>query len=226
MLSNSQIVKETTMEEKIRVIITDDHEMVRRGLNTFLRVYPDLELVGEASSGEQALELCEKSSPDVVLMDLIMPSGMGGIEATRQIVQRFPKIKVIALSSAIDTPTVSKALEAGAMGYLMKNVSTDQLADAIRDVKQGKRALSEEATQALILAATQRSEPVYRLTEREYEVLHLLIEGRTNPEIAQKMTVSRSTVKYHISSILSKLGVTNRSEAVSLALRHRIIIES
>lgn len=214
------------MEEKIRVIITDDHEMVRRGLNTFLRVYPDLELVGEASSGEQALELCEKSSPDVVLMDLIMPSGMGGIEATRQIVQRFPKIKVIALSSAIDTPTVSKALEAGAMGYLMKNVSTDQLADAIRDVKQGKRALSEEATQALILAATQRSEPVYRLTEREYEVLHLLIEGRTNPEIAQKMTVSRSTVKYHISSILSKLGVTNRSEAVSLALRHRIIIES
>lgn len=214
------------MEEKIRVMITDDHEMVRRGLNTFLRVYPDLELVAEASSGEQALELCETKSPDVVLMDLIMPSGMGGIEATRQIVQRFPKIKVIALSSAIDTPTVSKALEAGAMGYLMKNVSTDQLADAIRDVKQGKRALSEEATQALILAATQRSEPVYRLTEREYEVLHLLIEGRTNPEIAQKMTVSRSTVKYHISSILSKLGVTNRSEAVSLALRHRIIIES
>ncbi|MCU0463798.1 MAG: response regulator transcription factor [Anaerolineae bacterium] len=214
------------MEQKIRVIITDDHEMVRRGLNTFLRVYPDLELVAEANSGEQALELCEKFSPDVVLMDLIMPSGMGGIEATRQIVQRFPKIKVIALSSAIDTPTVSKALEAGAMGYLMKNVSTDQLADAIRDVNQGKRALSEEATQALILAATQRSEPVYRLTEREYEVLHLLIEGRTNPEIAQKMTVSRSTVKYHISSILSKLGVTNRSEAVSLALRHRIIIES
>jgi NarL family two-component system response regulator LiaR len=221
-----KVVKETTMEQKIRVIITDDHEMVRRGLNTFLRVYPDLELVAEANSGEQALELCEKFSPDVVLMDLIMPSGMGGIEATRQIVQRFPKIKVIALSSAIDTPTVSKALEAGAMGYLMKNVSTDQLADAIRDVNQGKRALSEEATQALILAATQRSEPVYRLTEREYEVLHLLIEGRTNPEIAQKMTVSRSTVKYHISSILSKLGVTNRSEAVSLALRHRIIIES
>jgi NarL family two-component system response regulator LiaR len=108
---------------------------------------------------------------------------------------------------------------------LIKNVSTDQLAQAIRDVTQGKRALSEEATQALIRAATRPNEPVYRLTEREYEVLHLLIEGLTNPEIALKMSVSRSTVKYHISSILSKLGVSNRAEAVALALRHKIVVE-
>lgn len=216
----------TTMTEtkRIRVIITDDHEMVRRGLNMFLRTYPDLELVGEANSGEQVLKLCEEVAPDVVLMDLIMP-GMGGIEATRQITQRFPNIKVVALSSAMDSSTVSKALEAGVQGYLMKNVSTDQLADAIREVHQGKRVLSDEATQALIQAATRPAEPVYKLTEREYEVLHLLIEGLTNPEIAQKMTVSRSTVKFHISSILSKLRVSNRAEAVALALRQKILIE-
>lgn len=216
----------TTMTEtkRIRVIITDDHEMVRRGLNMFLRTYPDLELVGEANSGEQVLKLCEEVAPDVVLMDLIMP-GMGGIEATRQITQRFPNIKVVALSSAMDSSTVSKALEAGVQGYLMKNVSTDQLADAIREVHQGKRVLSDEATQALIQAATRPAEPVYKLTEREYEVLHLLIEGLTNPEIAQKMMVSRSTVKFHISSILSKLRVSNRAEAVALALRQKILIE-
>lgn len=211
-------------QDKIRVVITDDHEMVRRGLNMFLRAYPDLELVGEATSGEHALKLCAEVLPDVVLMDLIMP-GIGGIEAARQIRQRFPKVQVIALSSAMDSATVSKALEAGVMGYLIKNVSTDQLAQAIRDVTQGKRALSEEATQALIRAATRPTEPVYRLTEREYEVLHLLIEGLTNPEIALKMSVSRSTVKYHISSILSKLGVSNRAEAVALALRHKIVVE-
>jgi NarL family two-component system response regulator LiaR len=210
--------------KRIRVIITDDHEMVRRGLNMFLRTYPDLELVGEANSGEQVLKLCEEVAPDVVLMDLIMP-GMGGIEATRQITQRFPNIKVVALSSAMDSPTVSKALEAGVQGYLMKNVSTDQLAEAIREVHHGRRVLSDEATQALIQAATRPAEPVYKLTEREYEVLHLLIEGLTNPEIAQKMTVSRSTVKFHISSILSKLRVSNRAEAVALALRQKILIE-
>jgi NarL family two-component system response regulator LiaR len=125
----------------------------------------------------------------------------------------------------MDSPTVSKALEAGVQGYLMKNVSTDQLAEAIREVHHGRRVLSDEATQALIQAATRPAEPVYKLTEREYEVLHLLIEGLTNPEIAQKMTVSRSTVKFHISSILSKLRVSNRAEAVALALRQKILIE-
>lgn len=210
---------------KIRVVITDDHEMVRRGLNMFLRTYPDLELVGEASSGEQVVALCGEVSPDVVLMDLIM-SGMGGIEATRLISMRYPAIRIIALSSAMDSPTVTKALDAGAMGYLMKNISTDDLAEAIREVYQGRRVLSEEAKQALIKASTRPFEPVYRLTEREYEILHLLIEGLTNPEIAQKIATSRSTVKYHVTSILSKLGVNNRADAVTVALQHKIVIEN
>jgi len=211
--------------QKIRVLITDDHEMVRRGLNMFLRTYPDLELVGEANNGEQALELCGEVSPNVILMDLIMP-GIGGIEAIRRITVKYPHVRVIALSSATDSGNVTKAIDAGAMGYLMKNISTDELAEAIRQVNQGRRMLSEEATQALIKASTRPIEPVYRLTEREYEILHLLIEGLTNPEIAQKTEASRSTVKYHVSSILSKLGVTNRADAVALALRHKIVIES
>ncbi len=210
--------------QKIRVILTDDHEMVRRGLNMFLRAYPDLELVGEANSGEQAFTLCAEVAPDVVLMDIIMP-GIGGIEAIRRITIKYPNVRVIALSSAMDSANVTKALDAGAMGYLMKNISTDELANAIREVKKGRRMLSEEAAQALIQAATRPFEPIYQLTEREYEVLHLLIEGLTNPEIAQKIGVPRSTVKYHISSILSKLGVTNRTDAVTVALRHKITIE-
>jgi len=210
--------------QKIRVIITDDHEMVRRGLTTFLRAYSDLELVGEANSGEQALIMCGEVLPDVILMDLLMP-GIGGIEAIRRITVKYPQVRVIALSTATDSANVTKAIDAGAMGYLMKNISTDDLANAIREVKEGRRMLSDEATQALIQAATRPIEPNYRLTEHEYEVLHLLIEGLTNPEIAQKTGVNRSTIKYHINSILSKLGVANRTDAVTVALRHKITIE-
>lgn len=210
---------------KVRVLIVDDHEMVRRGLTMFLRAYPALELVSEANSGEQAVALCGELGVDVVLMDIIMP-GIGGIEAIRQITTQYPAVRVIALSSAMDSANVTRALDAGAMGYLMKNISTDDLAAAIEEVHQGRRVLSEEAKQAIIRASTRPFEPTYRVSAREYEVLHLLIEGRTNPEIAERIAASRSTVKYHISSILSKLGVTNRNDAVEVALRHKIHIEN
>ncbi len=209
-------------KEIIRVLIVDDHEMVRRGLSLFLRSFEDLELVGEATNGEEALKVCEDTKPDVILMDIVMPGG-NGIEATRAIKEKYPHIYIVALTSSSDMSSVTAAIQAGATSYLLKNISDDQLANAIRAAKQGQRVLSPEATQALINAATRPTEPNYRLTGREIEVLKLMVQGLNNPEIAEKLYVSRSTVKYHISSIFAKLNVTNRSEAIALALRHGLI---
>jgi NarL family two-component system response regulator LiaR len=206
----------------IRVVIIDDHEMVRRGLSLFLRGFADMQVVGEAANGAEALQVCEEKQPDVVIMDVMMPE-MNGIEATRLLRERFPHIATVALSSAGDTRSVTATMQAGATSYLLKNVSDDQLANAIRAAQRGQRTLSPEATQALINAATRPPEPDFRLTEREQEVLALLVEGLNNPEIAERLVISRSTVKYHISSILAKLGVSNRAEAVSLALKHRLV---
>jgi two-component system, NarL family, response regulator LiaR len=214
-----------TAPDPIRVMLVDDHAMVRRGLATFLMVFDDLEMVGEAESGEAALQLCANVSPDVILMDMVMPD-MDGAAATRAIRQQFPKVQVIALTSFKEGELVKKALEAGAIGYLLKDISADELVRAIRAAHAGRATLSPEAAQAMVETANQPPTPGLDLTERERKVLSLMIEGLNNTQIAGRLTVSPSTIKSHVSNILSKLGVSSRTEAVTLALRHNIVSES
>jgi len=206
----------------IRVMIVDDHNMVRRGLSAFLKVSADMELVGEARNGQEAVQVCEQVRPDVVLMDLVMPD-MDGPTATRIIRERFPEVQVIALTSFQERELVQQALQAGAIGYLLKNVSTDDLIEAIRAAHAGRSTLAPEAVQALIQTTTQEPKPGQDLTERELEVLGLLTAGMSNPEIAEALTITRSTAKAHVSNILSKLGVSNRAEAISVALKHKLV---
>jgi NarL family two-component system response regulator LiaR len=206
----------------IRVMLVDDHAMVRRGLATFLMVFDDFELVGEAESGEAAIRLCAEVLPDVILMDLVMPN-MDGATATHAIRQKYPQVQVLALTSFKEGGLIRTALESGAIGYLLKDVSADELARAIRAAHAGRATLSPEAAQALVETASQPPAPGLDLTEREREVLALMIEGLNNTQIAGRLTVSPSTIKSHVSNVLSKLGVASRTEAVTLALRHRII---
>jgi len=212
----------TSPSPRIRVLVADDHAMVRRGLATFLKVYDDLELVGEAASGQAAVQLCDDLQPDVVLMDMVMPD-MDGAAATRLIRNQSTSIQVLALTSFKEEILVRSALQAGAIGYLLKDVSADELAGAIRAAHAGRATLSPEAAQALVHAASQPPLPGMTLTERERTVLVLMVEGLNNTQIAARLTVSPSTVKSHVSNILSKLGVASRTEAVSLALRHGLV---
>jgi NarL family two-component system response regulator LiaR len=206
----------------IRVMLVDDHTMVRRGLATFLKVFDDLELAGEAANGEDAIQLCAQVLPDVVLMDMVMPD-MDGVTATRVIRQQFPEVQVIALTSFKEKGLVQDALQAGAIGYLLKDVSADTLAQAIRAAHAGRATLSQEAAQALVHAATQPPVPGYDLTERERDVLALMVEGLNNTQIADRLVVSPSTIKSHVSHILAKLGVASRTEAAALAVRHGLV---
>jgi len=206
----------------IRVLIADDHTVVRSGLAAFLWTCDDLELVGEAGNGKEAVRQAEKLQPDVVLMDLVMPE-MDGAAATREIRERYPNIQVLVLTSFPEDELVQGALQAGAIGYLLKNVSSDQLADAIRAAHVGRPTLAPEAARALIHAATHPHMPGHDLTAREREVLKLMVAGKSNPDIADELIVSRSTVKFHVSSILSKLGVGSRTEAVAMALQQKLV---
>jgi NarL family two-component system response regulator LiaR len=212
----------TIPSPRIRVLVVDDHTMVRRGLATFLKVFDDMEMAGEAASGQAAITLCDKLQPDVVLMDMVMPD-MDGATATRIIRKHSPQIQVLALTSFKEEILVQSALQAGAIGYLLKDVSADELVQAIRAAHAGRSTLSAEAAQALVHAASQPPTPGIDLTDREREVLNLLVEGLNNTQIAGRLVVSPSTVKSHVSNILSKLGVSSRTEAVTLALRNHLV---
>lgn len=206
--------------DRIRVVLVDDHKVVRSGLSAFLQVYDDLELVGEAENGVQAVKLCTFLKPDVILMDLMMPE-MDGAAATRAIRQACPDIQIIILTSFKEDNLVEEALKAGAIGYLLKDVSADDLADAIRSASKGRPTLSADATRVLLKNSLEHGGN--ELTPREKEVLKLMTEGLNNPEIAERMVVSRSTVKFHVSSILSKLDVGSRTEAVAMAIQKKMI---
>ena len=208
--------------QPIRIMIVDDHLMVRDGLKVFLSVYDDIEVAGEAKDGEQAVALCPQVDPDVVLMDILMPN-MDGPTATERIRADFPSIQVIALTSFAEEELVQRALQAGAISYILKDVHSDKLAQAIREAYQGRGMIDFAAAQVLVQAAQEPPSPDYDLTEREHQVLTLMAEGKTNQEIAEALTLSVGTVRFHVSNILSKLGVSNRTEAVSLALQNEIV---
>jgi NarL family two-component system response regulator LiaR len=203
-------------------MIVDDHAVVRSGLSAFLLAFDDLDYVGEAAGGADAVEQCVALRPDVVLMDLVMPE-VDGAEATRRIKEACPDVQVIALTSYKEDELVQGALKAGALSYLLKNVSADELAQAIRAAAAGRPTLAPEAAQVLINATTGAREQDEGLTGRELEILKLMVAGESNPEIAARIFVSRSTVKFHVSNILMKLGATSRTEAVAIALQRRLV---
>jgi two-component system, NarL family, response regulator LiaR len=209
-------------QNPIRILLVDDHAVVRSGLGAVLLSYDDMVLAGEAANGEEAVRLCRTLNPDVVLMDLMMPV-MDGVTATRTIHDRQPEIRIIALTSFGERELVEGALKAGATGYLLKTVSAAELIEAIKGAAAGKTTLSPEAAQILVQNLKQPKTDSHDLTEREQEILALLVDGLPNHDIAEKLVVSQSTVKFHVSNILSKLGVATRTEAVALALKHKLV---
>jgi NarL family two-component system response regulator LiaR len=206
----------------IQVMLVDDHNVVRSGLATFLKAYEDLELVGEAKNGLEAFNLCHQKKPDVILMDLMMPV-MDGIAATQAILADYPDIKIIAMTSFEDEKLVQGVLAAGAISYLLKNVTSEELSKAIRAAVSGRSTLSPEAARVLIQATRSTKQPIFDLTEREQEVLNLVVQGQSNQQIAEALVISIATVKAHISNILSKLQVSSRAEASAFAIKNKLV---
>ncbi len=209
------------MSKAIRVLIADDQDMLRSGLSVFIQTCADLLLVGEARDGSEAVKCCQTLQPDVILMDLLMP-GMDGIAAIRSIHHDYPSIHIVVLTSFIDEKLVSGAISAGATSYLLKNVSVDALAEAIRDAHSGKATLAREAAQTLVQAAQR---PTFSLTKREHEVLNLMAKGMNNAQIAKELIIGISTAKKHVSNVLRKLNTSSRTQAVALAVRHKLVTD-
>ena len=201
----------------IRTLITDDHKVVRQGLRGFLELDPGLEVVGEASNGEEAVVMSRRLEPDVVLMDLLMPV-MTGIEATRQIRRQLPEVEVVALTSVLEDVSVTGAIQAGAIGYLLKTTEADELRDAIKAAAAGQVRLAPEAA-ARLMREVRAPESPEALTERETQVLKLIAHGKANKQIARELFIGEATVKSHVHSILSKLNVSSRTQAALYAGR-------
>ena len=212
------------MAEKISVLLVDDHAVVRQGLRTFLELQTDMEVVGEAADGEEAVASVEQLVPDVVLMDLMMPN-MDGIEAIRRIRQISPTTRVIALTSFVDDSKVFGSVKAGAAGYLLKDVQPQDLADAIRTVHGGEALLHPAIAAKLVQEFSEPTEaqPFQNLTAREMEVLRLLAQAKSNKEIAAEFVLSEKTVKTHVSNILQKLHLADRTQAAVYAIRQRLV---
>ena len=204
-----------------RVLITDDHGVVRQGLRMFLSLDPDFEVVGEASNGEEALAMAHDLEPDVVLMDLLMPV-MDGISATEKIRAELPDVEVIALTSVLEDASVTGAVRAGAIGYLLKDTDSDELSQAIKAAAEGRVHLAPEAAARLMREVRAPDSPE-ALTDRETEVLRFLARGKANKQIASSLYVSEKTVKAHVSSILMKLGVQSRTQAALYAVRTGLV---
>ena len=204
-----------------RVLITDDHGVVRQGLRMFLSLDPDFEVVGEASNGEEALAMARDLGPDVVLMDLLMPV-MDGISATEKIRAELPDVEVIALTSVLEDASVTGAVRAGAIGYLLKDTDSEELSQAIKAAAEGRVHLAPEAAARLMREVRAPDSPE-ALTDREAEVLRLLARGKANKQIASSLYVSEKTVKAHVSSILMKLGVQSRTQAALYAVRSGLV---
>jgi two-component system, NarL family, response regulator LiaR len=208
--------------DPIRILIVDDHPVVRRGIAFSLTAFDDLSVAGEASNGEDALRLCGELGPDVVLMDMMMP-GMDGIAATRAMRRMYPQVKVLMLTSFQSGEMVRSALEAGAIGYLLKDMSIDELAQAVRASRSGQATLAKAATQALLQEPAPPPAFIEELTPRQREVLALVVSGLSNQEIADKLVVSLATVRFHVSTILAKLNAANRAEAAALAVKYNLL---
>ncbi|MGA9227856.1 MAG: response regulator transcription factor [Mesobacillus sp.] len=208
----------------IKVVFVDDHEMVRIGVSSYLSAQPDIEVVGEAGNGKEGVELALSLRPDIILMDLVMKE-MDGIEATRQIIEKWPEAKVIIVTSFLDDEKVYPALEAGATSYMLKTSKASEIANAVRVTYSGQPVLEPEVTGKMMMKMRQKNTllPHEELTEREMEVLKLIAEGKTNQDIADELFIALKTVKTHVSNILSKLQVQDRTQAVIYAFRHSLV---
>lgn len=211
------------MANPIRVVLVDDHQVARHGLQSFLKAFEDLEVVGEAASGEEALQKMEGWMPDVVVMDLLMPGGLNGIETIKQVRALLPHTRIVALTSSTDDALVGAALRAGAIGYVRKDASLEVLLASIRAAARGQSLLDPTVASVVMQELTRVGKPGVELTEREQEVLRQLALGRTNHEIAEALTVSDETVKTHVGNILTKLQLAHRTQAVIYALKKGLI---
>lgn len=208
----------------IRILLADDHEMVRIGVSAYLQAQPDMEVVAEATNGKEAVDMSLVHKPDIILMDMVMPI-MNGAEATREIVQQWPEAKVMIVTSFIDDDKVYPALEAGAISYLLKTSKASHIADSIRKTLNGDAVLEPEVTNKMMKRMRQGSDHALHqdLTERENEVLLLMAEGKTNQDIADTLFIALKTAKTHVSNILSKLEVSDRTQAVIYAFEHKLV---